>query len=477
MAQSPVLKARDVSVTRGTRTVIQKLNLEIFQGDVMCFIGENGSGKTTLIESLVGILPLTTGQVDWFSEKGESLTIRNYSGTREKPYPFGLTLQSDGVCGEEKVMEILVTSLKVSGMDCSQIEAKKILEEWGMSHRAEDRVSQLSAGLRRRLAVISGMAPAMMCRTPRIVFLDEPSEGLDSFSKGVLKKWISELSQHGNTVVMASHDEEVISCSRRILTIDSGGISESNNTIEEDIIQERQFLNERHSKTISSLFSWTYSIERRNPVDTIGKATPAILALLLSYSVLIGMDTSQAALSNPNIGNHLAAALVLTPAFISAVISPAMIRRFSEEECGKWWSAVCGPQFRPATSIMASSILLPLPLTYLSWLVLSGSLPADSSEEVLRWLWLPSLVIIDISCAATALHLLVSDLRRSGAAVASLLLIVLIWPFMELVDALSVIMEVGMSSEISIGSPLASIIIASIISAMVWAVAVIIPDA
>ena len=65
----------------------------------------------------------------------------------------------------------------------------------------------------------------------------------------------------------------------------------------------------------------------------------------------------------------------------------------------------------------------------------------------------------------------------SGAAAASLLLIVLVWPFMELVDALSVIMEVGMSSEISIGSPLASIIIASIISAMVWAVAVIIPDA
>ena len=477
MAQSPVLKAGGLSVTRGTRTVIHKLDLEIFQGDIVCFVGENGSGKTTLIESLVGILPLTKGQVEWFSEKDESLIVRSYSGTREKPYPFGLTLQSDGVCGEEKVTERLITALNVSGIDCSQTEAKQILEEWGMSHRGEDRVSQLSAGLSRRLAVISGMAPAMLCGSPRIVFLDEPSEGLDSFSKGVLKKWISELSQYGNAVVIASHDEEIISCSRRILTIESGEISESNNTIEEGVVEERQFLNERQSKSISSLFSWSYSIERRNPVDTIGKATPAILALLLSYSVLTGMDTTQATLSNTNIGNHLAAALILTPAFISAVISPAMIRRLSEEECGKWWSAVCGPQFRPATSIMASSILLPLPLTYLSWFVLEGSLPVDSSEEILRWLWLPSLVIIDISCAATALHLLVSDLRRSGAAAASLLLIVLIWPFMELVDALSVIMEVGMSSEISIGSPLASIIFASIISAMVWAVAVIIPEA
>ena len=477
MAQPPVLKASGITVTRGPRTVIQELDLEIFRGDIVCFVGENGSGKTTLIESLVGILPLTKGQVEWFSEKDESLIIRNHSGTREKPHPFGLTLQSDGVCGEEKVTERVITALNVAGIDCSQMEAERILEEWGMSHRGEDRVSQLSAGLRRRLAVISGMAPAMMCEAPRLVFLDEPSEGLDSFSKGVLKKWISELSHYGNTIAIASHDEEIISCSSRILTIESGEISESNNTIEEFLIPERKFLDEKQSKTVSSLFSWSYSIERRNPVDTIGKATPAILALLLSYSVLTGMDMSQATLSNTNIGNHLGAALILTPAFISAVISPAMIRRLSEEECGKWWSAVCGPQFRPASSIMASSILLPLPLTYLSWFVLGGSLPVDSSEEILRWLWLPSLVMIDISCAATALHLLVSDLRRSGAAVASLLLIVLIWPFMELVDALSIIMEVGMSSDISIGGPLASIIIASIISAMVWAVAVVIPDA
>ena len=168
-----------------------------------------------------------------------------------------------------------------------------------MSHREDDRVSQLSAGLRRRLAVISGMAPAIMCEAPRIVFLDEPSEGLDSFSKEVLKKWICELSQYGNTIVMASHDEEIIACSSRILTIESGEISESKNNIEEGVILERRFLDERETKTISSLFTWSYSIERRNPVDTIGKATPAILALLLSYSVLTGMDTSQATCRTP----------------------------------------------------------------------------------------------------------------------------------------------------------------------------------
>ena len=132
MAQSPVLKARGLSVTRGTRIVIQKLDLEIFQGDIVCFVGENGSGKTTLIESLVGIIPLTKGRVEWFSEKDEPLIIRNYSGTRQKPHPFGLTLQSDGICGEEKVTERLITALNVSGIDCGQLEAKQILDGIGI---------------------------------------------------------------------------------------------------------------------------------------------------------------------------------------------------------------------------------------------------------------------------------------------------------------------------------------------------------
>jgi hypothetical protein len=174
---------------------------------------------------------------------------------------------------------------------------------------------------------------------------------------------------------------------------------------------------------------------------------------------------------------ELFSALILAPAFISAVVSPAMILRLSEQDCGKWWSAICGPQIRPATSVLAASIILPIPLTYLSWFVLEGSISGNIDQGTIYWLWLPSLVIMDISCAATALHLLVSDLRRSSAAVASLLLVVLIWPFIQLVDALSMILDTGMTWDLSTSGPLMSLIFASIISLMVWAVAIFIPDA
>ena len=177
-------------MTRGAQIVLENLDIQINEGDIVCLTGENGSGKTTLIESLIGIIPINTGQIKWLSGDGNSVIVRDHLGARRKPFPFGLTLQSDGICGEEKVRERLESALKVNGLNLKQNEIMSFLDEWGLSHRSEDRVSQLSAGLRRRLAVLSGMAPVLFCETPRIVFLDEPTEGLDLFSKSLLKSWI-----------------------------------------------------------------------------------------------------------------------------------------------------------------------------------------------------------------------------------------------------------------------------------------------
>ena len=136
-----------------------------------------------------------------------------------------------------------------------------------------------------------------------------------------------------------------------------------------------------------------------------------------------------------------------------------------------------GPSARQTYSLVGASIILPLPITYLAWVVLID--PADfvNHSEITRWLWLPVLIIIDIAAAAAALHLLVADLRRASAAAASLLLLVLVWPFLQLTDALSLMMTDGMSFGLSLGDPLMSCIIASVISTVVWAVAVFLPDA
>jgi hypothetical protein len=131
---------------------------------------------------------------------------------------------------------------------------------------------------------------------------------------------------------------------------------------------------------------------------------------------------------------------------------------------------------RPAFSISGASVLLPIPVTYLSWLVLSGSVDDQVSSEVLTWLWIPALAMMDLAIASTALHLLVSDLSRSSAAPAPLLLVVMVWPFLELTDALSYIIDNGMTWGLSMHEPLVTCIVASLLSALVWISAVLIPD-
>ena len=103
-----------------------------------------------------------------------------------------------------------------------------------------------------------------------------------------------------------------------------------------------------------------------------------------------------------------------------------------------------GRSMRPAASVVGSSWLLPLPLTYFAFIIISiGTLDADPNAKF--WIWLPALAIIDISVAATGIHLLVSGLRRRGAVAASLMMAVMVWPFLMLVDATSLILQDGMS--------------------------------
>ena len=95
---------------------------------------------------------------------------------------------------------------------------------------------------------------------------------------------------------------------------------------------------------------------------------------------------------------------------------------------------------------------------------------------MLWWIWLPALSMLDLAVAATALHIMVGDLSRASAAPAPLLLVVLVWPFLELTDALSTIIDEGMQFSLEIHNPIVTCLIASLISALVWLGAVLIPE-
>ncbi len=465
-----MLQAAGIEVHRGSRVVLKDTDFHLKRGEVAVLAGPNGSGKTTLLEVCAGILPLTSGSVIWRTDDDEERVVRDSDGRRNEPPPMGLTLQSDGMCGEETVEERLQVSLSVSGRSSDGNTVSQMLSEWGLEHRRADRVSQLSGGQRRRLAVLCGLAPAALSADSRVVLLDEPSEGLDESSRALLAGWLRALARDGHSVLVATHDEGVVRCADRVLGVRDENLTESLGSSEGEPSRLPEPSQSIDSSTHGSLIRWAIRMEMRNPVDTTGRATPALVALLLAYALVGEIDLGHA-------GSDLLAALVLVPAFITVVVSPALVRRLAEEDCGRWWNAVVGPAARPTYSLIGASILLPLPLTYISWFVLADSSDAASSSQVLRWLWLPAVVMIDVAAAAAALHLLVADLRRASAAAASLLLLVLVWPFLQLTDALSVIMTDGMSFGLGMGDPLVSCIIASLISILVWAVAIYLPDA
>ena len=470
MEQDILMQAAGIEVHRGPRVVLKDVDFHLGRGEVVALAGANGSGKTTLLETCAGILPLSSGSVTWRTDGDEERIVRDSDGRRNEPPPMGLTLQRDGMCGEETAEERLLVSLSVSGRSPDQKAISQMLSEWGLEHRRADRVSQLSGGQRRRLAVLCGLAPAALSADSRIVLLDEPSEGLDESGRVLLAGWLRALARDGHSVLIATHDKGVIRCADRLVRVSDGHLEESDGFSEGEPTLLPEPSQSIDPSTYGSLIRWAIKMEMRNPVDTTGRATPAFVALLLAYALMGDVDLGHA-------GNNLLAALVLAPAFITTVISPALVRRLSEADCGRWWNAVLGPAARPTYSLIGASIILPLPLTYLSWFVLAGPIDSISESEVLLWLWLPAVVMIDVAVAAAALHLLVADLRRASAAAASLLLLVLVWPFLQLTDALSVIMTDGMSFGLGMGDPLVSCIIASLISILVWAVAIYLPDA
>ncbi len=469
MGKSPLVEARSVVAFRGANQILSDSSFSVEEGQIVAIVGENGSGKTTLIETLAGLIPLREGGVYWRGDAGKVVTVRDSAGRRNAPPPMGLTLQKDGICGDETVLERLSDSLEVAGISASEEEICKVLETWGLGHRSGDRVLHLSGGLRRRLSILCGLAPAALREEPTTVLLDEPSEGLDASAKDLLIGWLRALSSRNHGVVFATHDRELINCADRVVSINERKISEEVGESSGTACELPATCISKEPRPILSVVRWSFRTEYRNPVDTIGKATPAIVSLLLAYALVGELDIDSH-------GSELLAALVLAPAFITAIASPAILGRLSESDCGRWWDAVVGPMARPAYSIGGSSIILPIPVVYLSWFVLAGSVDSETSSEVLWWIWLPALSMLDLAVAATALHIMVGDLSRASAAPAPLLLVVLVWPFLELTDALSTIIDEGMQFSLEIHNPIVTCLIASLISALVWLGAVLIPE-
>jgi Cu-processing system ATP-binding protein len=187
-----IVEGRGVSRHFGAIRAVDGVDLNVRSGELFGLIGHNGAGKSTLFKMMLGLLPLSGGEIHI---DGESVGGRNFRNVRRKIgyLPENLALY-DNLTG----LETLHFFARLKGTDVKQCAAG--LERVGLSHAASRRVREYSKGMRQRL----GFAQALLGE-PHLLFLDEPTNGLDPEAIREFFAILRELQANGVTMILTSH--------------------------------------------------------------------------------------------------------------------------------------------------------------------------------------------------------------------------------------------------------------------------------
>ncbi|WP_431900114.1 ABC transporter ATP-binding protein [Nonomuraea sp. bgisy101] len=202
--------ARTVEVTRryGEVTALDDVSMEIPSGQLVGLLGPNGAGKSTLVNLFVGLRRPTKGVVELLGGAPSDPRVRQ---------GMGVTPQETGLPEALRVGEIVDF---VSSHFPERVGRQELLARFGLDDLARRQVGGLSGGQKRRLAVALAFAGK-----PRIVFLDEPTTGLDVEARRSLWEGVRAFHAEGGTVVLTSHYlEEVEALAERVVVIGKGRV-------------------------------------------------------------------------------------------------------------------------------------------------------------------------------------------------------------------------------------------------------------
>ena len=184
------IKVRDFRKVYGDFVAVDGISFEVQRGEIFGLLGPNGAGKTSTLESLEGLRAPDGGslQVMGVDPARESRKLRNL---------IGVQLQTSGLPDSMRVDEAMRFFAAYHGVAPSY----HLLERLGLSEKMSAQYYTLSAGLQRRLALAVALA-----HNPPVVFMDEPTAGLDVPSRNELHGLMRELQTRGTTIMLATHD-------------------------------------------------------------------------------------------------------------------------------------------------------------------------------------------------------------------------------------------------------------------------------
>jgi ABC-2 type transport system ATP-binding protein len=235
---------------------LKSINLEIERGEIFALLGPNGAGKTTLIGVICGLVRPTSGKV---IADGQDI-VSNYRAARAK---IGLVPQELATDMFERVWDTVSFSRGLFGKAPDPAHIERVLRDLSLWDRKNSKIAALSGGMKRRVLIAKALA-----HEPRILFLDEPTAGVDVELRRDMWALVRRLREQGVTIILTTHYiEEAEEMADRVGVIDKGEII---------LVEEKNALMRKLGQT-------TVTIGLKQPLS----AAPADLA---SGRVLLSSD-------------------------------------------------------------------------------------------------------------------------------------------------------------------------------------------
>jgi energy-coupling factor transport system ATP-binding protein len=208
---SPVITARGVWYRYNGTEALRGVSLEVERGELVALMGRNGSGKSTLLKNMVGLLRPQRGTIRILDHDIRDATLTEM--TRQ----VGFVPQNPGrLLFKETLADELAFTCRAHQIPTT--DADPLLEKLKLTGLSHAYPRDLSTGERQRAALA-----AILVAGPQILLLDEPTRGLDYLSKEQLTALLSDLRREGVTVVMATHDVELVArCANRVVILGEG---------------------------------------------------------------------------------------------------------------------------------------------------------------------------------------------------------------------------------------------------------------
>lgn len=194
----------------GPINVVNNLDLQVEPGEIFGFLGPNGAGKTTTIKILLGVIYQTAGEAFVLGKEAGDIEVhKQISYLPEKPYYY------EHMTGLE-IMKFYASLFKINDLD----KCKKLLERVNLGNDMNRPISQYSKGMQQRV----GLAQSLL-NDPKLLFLDEPTGGLDPIAHIEIRDLILQFRDEGKTVFISSHElSDVERICDRVAIINKGEI-------------------------------------------------------------------------------------------------------------------------------------------------------------------------------------------------------------------------------------------------------------